>query len=106
MFLDWGQISSQDALGVGAKVGLRTSLIASAIGAVATFIVSLLSAGAIGAVGQSAQPHSGASGAAYTGASAVLNFFVLVLAVIPGVLLGVLGGVIGAAIKRPAAGPK
>jgi len=106
MFLDWGQISSQDALGVGVKVGLRTSLIASAIGAVATFIVSLLSAGAIGAVGQSAQPHSGASGAAYTGASALLNFFVLALAVIPGVLLGVLGGVIGAAIKRPAAGPK
>src|SRR5882672_7731758 len=83
MFLNWGQISSEEALGAGVKVGLRTSLIASVIGAAATFIVSLMSAGAIGAAGHAADARQ--SGAAFTGASAVLNFFVLVLAIIPGV---------------------
>jgi len=101
MFLEWGQIDSEQALGVGAKVGLRTSLIASMIGAAATFVMSLSSAGALGAT--SAATSGRHDAAAFAGASALLNAVVLVVAVIPGVLLGVLGGVIGAAIKRPPA---
>lgn len=108
MFLDWGNIRSQDAMGVGVKVGLRTSLIACAIGAVATLLMSLFGAGAWGSLASEAareQGRSAAEGAGLFGGMLVMNVLVIVGSVIPGVLLGILGGVIGAAIKRPSSGP-
>jgi hypothetical protein len=108
MFLNWGNIRSEDAMGVGVKVGMRTSVIACAIGAAATLLMSLFGAGAWGSLASEAareQGRSAAEGAGVFGGMVVMNVLVILASVIPGVLLGILGGVIGAAIKRPPAGP-
>jgi hypothetical protein len=108
MFLNWGNIRSQDAMGVGVKVGMRTAVIACLIGAVATLLMSLFGAGALGSLTGGAaieQGRSGAEGAVLFGGTVVMNALVIIASTIPGVLLGILGGVIGAAIKRPPAGP-
>jgi len=109
MFLDWGRIQSDEAMQVGVKVGLRSSLLASLIGAGATFLASLASSTswlALGKFGaELGAPGSVGVGTAGFGGALISNLLVLIFSVIPGVLLGTLGGVIGAAIKRPAVGP-
>jgi len=105
MFLDWGRIGHEQAIEVGARVGLRTGLISSMIGAGSTFLVATLFAGAVGGTGAAigaaeGQQGAGAGGAAFFGASVLLNLVVAVLSLIPGAVFGTIGGVFGAAIKR------
>jgi hypothetical protein len=96
MFLDWSRIAHEDAVGVGARVGLKTGLLASVIGAGLTFVIAMVGAGTIGA--GLAEQEGEALG--YAAASGTMNLVMCALAVVPGTLLGTLGGVIGAAIKR------
>lgn len=105
MFLNWGQVTHEDAIGVGTKVGLRTGGVAAVIGAGATFLISAVLGGSLyGAAG--ADQGRGAGGAAGGAAASIfMNLIVAVISVGIGIVLGVIGGVIGAAIKRPS-GPK
>ncbi len=99
MFLNWGPIDPEESMSVGTTVGFKTAAIASVISAAATFVVSLFSAGGLGAA--STAPAGETAG--FLAASGVANFLIIVVGIVPGILLGILGGVIGAAIKRPAA---
>lgn len=103
MFLNWGQVTHEDAIGVGTKVGLRTGKVASLIGAGATFVIAAVLGGSLyGAAG--ADGGGGAGGAAGgAAASIVMNLVVAVISIAIGIVLGIVGGVIGAAIKRPSA---
>ncbi len=96
IFLDWRKIRPEDALGVGCKVGLRSALVASSLGAVVTLVVSFLTSGGLMAT----ESSSMAEGIAFVAGLGVTNALVLLIGIIPGVLLGILGGVTGAAIRR------
>lgn len=103
MFLNWGQVTHEDAIGVGTKVGLRTGRVAAGIGAGATFLISAVLGGSLyGAAG--ADQGGGVGGAAGGAATSIfMNLIVAAISVGIGIALGVVGGVIGAAIKRPSA---
>ncbi len=105
MFLDWSSIGHEEALSVGTQVGLRTGLIASLIGAGATFVIYSFSSGSFAGAAGMAGMSEGASHVGSTVAGGFLGLFfmnllVAIVALIPGTALGVVGGVFGAAIKR------
>jgi|GEM_PF-4132221 len=102
MFLNWGQVTHEDAIGVGTKVGLRTGRVAAVIGAGSTFLISAVLGGSLyGAAGSDSGGVGGAAGGA--AASIIMNLVVALISIVVGMVLGVLGGVIGAAFKRPSA---
>ena len=101
VFLDWKMVQPDRALAVAVKVGLRTALVASSIGAVVTLVASLLTSGEIPAADDPSMTEVAGGVAAMGGKNALI----LLLGILPGVALGVLGGLAGAAIKGPSGSP-
>lgn len=104
MFLEWGAISHEEAMGVGVRVGMRTGLIASIIGATITVVVASFLVSGMGAAMESAAASDpalqGGAGATLAGGGIASNLIVGIVSLIPGTLFGIVGGVFGAAIKR------
>lgn len=102
MFLNWSAVPHEQSVGVGVRVGMKTGLIASLIGAGGTVLISTMFAGAIeGGLASSTDPGLSGAGAGLTAASFVTNLFAAAVAVVFGIVFAVVGAVIGAAWKRP-----
>lgn len=104
MFLNWSRVTHEESLGVGVKVGMRTGLIASSIGAVSSVIISIVFAGLLFGSLAANDPSFGAAESAGAAELQVMNIVAGLIGIGIGTVLGILGGVIGAAWKRPSGG--